>query len=223
MKLFEGISPEAVAGFEAYLAENHPGATPQEAACVLTRRMIAEEVKEYTRKAFPDIDGVASEMVEAISGETIEELLEAMVEGDVIIDDDEVHAFHRRKLDELRASLARVEAKDLTSLSYEAIQSDFVTASTMMQMGVLDAKTMARVALVRVWGTLIREENAEGREVTQEDAERLFQVASLGVIAHAHDVEGMSIEDISDAIGSPVDVVKEALALLAREGHRKAG
>jgi hypothetical protein len=122
----------------------------------------------------------------------------------------------RRKLDELRASLARVEDKELTSLSYEAIQSDFVTASQMMTMGVVDAKTMARIAHVRVWGTLIREEHAEGRTVTQEDATRLFQVASMVVMAHAHDEIGMSIEDISDAIGSPVDVVTEALALMAR-------
>ena len=223
VKIFEGISPEAVAGFEAYLAENHPGATPQEAACVLTRRMIAEEVKEYTRKAFPDIDSVAHEMVEAIDGETVEKLLEAMVEGDEILDDAEVHAFHRRKLDELRTTLARIEENERTSLSYDAIRSDFITASTMMDMGVLDKATEARVAHIRVWGqTLTAFEKDHGRVPTADEANEAFNYTRACLMASAYDDHDMSVEEIADALDATVEDVNACLAFLADKGLRSA-
>jgi hypothetical protein len=219
VRLFEKIGPERLAEIEAEVAE--AGLTAKEYADGLIRHYFAEEVKEYTIKMLGD--KATAEHLEDINSGTIESFLEQMVEGDEILDDAEVHAFHRRKLDELRAGLAKVEASEPASLSYEAIRSDFVTASKMMDCGLLDKPSQARVAHIRIWGqALTAMEKDLGRVPTQEEADEQLNVARVAVMVGAYDDHEMTVEEIAEAVETTVEDVNACLAFMADKGFRSA-
>ena len=62
-------------------------------------------------------DAAVVEGLADLNEDTIEEFLEGLVEGDLVIDDAEVHAFHRKLLDDLRRDVDNLMNPTLTSLS----------------------------------------------------------------------------------------------------------
>ena len=100
-RILSSLSQEEIDNMEA----KWEGQTPTEVAQSLAKEYIADEVRDYMR----GFDFFTEENIAAVTGEHIEELLAGMVEGDDILDNAEVHAFHRRKLDELRDIHARIE------------------------------------------------------------------------------------------------------------------
>jgi uncharacterized DUF497 family protein len=219
IKLFEKLGPEKVAEFDANIAKNFPDLTSKEIAGMLIRDMVAAKVREFAQAELAP----PQEMIADLVGEHIEEILEGMVEGDDIIDDARVHAFHRRMLDELRASLANLENHGKTSLSYDAIRTDFATAKFLFELDELDEKTEARFIHMKTFGQMLIEHQQEfGDKATEDEAEKIFQITSMGIMASAYDEHGMSIEDIADALDSPPEVVTEALRMMVASGHRTA-
>lgn len=111
VKLIDSLSPEAVERFNKDMA----GLGPVEIAKKIARKMLASEVGD---KIKADLDDHPIELPAELSGgynghtlygfadsipeNCVVELLEAMVEGDVVIDDGATHQWFRNKLDEYR-------------------------------------------------------------------------------------------------------------------------
>jgi hypothetical protein len=221
-KLIDGLGPKRIAEIETTI--NEAGLTAQEYAEGLIRGMIAEDVKTYTAKHFgtnPDAvtpDGFTrQDFLDGINGQTIEDLLEALVEGDLILDDADVHAFHRRKLDELRASVDNVRSFKGASLSYDAINTDFETASEMMDRGVLDKASQARAAHIRIMFDMMGD---LGHEPTDQETEMAFHTSRVAVMVASYDDHGMTVEEIAEALDGTVEDVTECLASVAAKGLR---
>jgi hypothetical protein len=58
-------------------------------------------------------DGINDATEFTVGHDTVEEILEHLVEGDEVIDDAEVHAFYRKSLDQLRTDMAKIKAAAL--------------------------------------------------------------------------------------------------------------
>jgi DNA-binding transcriptional ArsR family regulator len=215
-KIFSGFTPEQKANVE----KRYGGLTAQEGACKILREMAVEKLRGYTLRHLGD-DAAVVEFLAGLNEDTIEEFLEGLVEGDLVIDDAEVHAFHRKLLDDLRRDVDKLMNPTLTSLSYDAIRADFPAAQLLMAMNSLDKKTEARVAHIETFSRMLNGEDVQPGET--EKAEMLWNISAIGTMVTAHDEHGMGVEDIADALGVEPSTVTEALDKLAEDGLRKAG
>jgi hypothetical protein len=216
-KMFSGLTPEQKANVE----KRYGGLTAQEGACKILREMAVEKLREFTLRHLGH-DPLVVELTASLDEDNLEDFLEGLVEGDLVIDDAEVHAFHRKLLDDLRRDIDNLMNPTLTSLSYDAIRADFPAAKLLMAMNSLDKKTEARVAHIETFGRmLLNEEDVQPGET--EKAEMLWNISAFCTMATAHDEHGMSVEDIADALGVEPSTVTAALDKLAEDGFRKAG
>jgi hypothetical protein len=215
-KMLASFTPEQKANVE----KRYGGMTAQEGACKILREMTVEKLREYTLNHLSH-DATVVEILADLNEDTIEDFLEGLVEGDLVIDDAEVHAFHRKLLDDLRRQTDDLMNPKLTSLSYDAIRADFAAAKLLMAMSSLDKKTEARVAHIETFGRMHNEQDVQPGET--EKAELLWNVTAFCTMATAHDEHGMSVEDIADAFGAEPDTVTAALDKLAEDGFRKTG
>lgn len=97
-KLLSKMDLEKIESFESHFN------SPQKCAEALARMYAAKQVNDEMDK-----HGIKLPNGMEVNAENVEELLAGLVEGDLVLDSGSVHAFHRRVLDQLRETLARLD------------------------------------------------------------------------------------------------------------------
>jgi hypothetical protein len=100
LKFVAELSPEEIEHLNARSREHK---IPLAVAESMVRAVLAHEVRDYAKRTMPDLPPEAVAEFDKINEDNVVEILEQMVEGDGsqgVLDDAEVHRWHKRKLAE---------------------------------------------------------------------------------------------------------------------------
>jgi hypothetical protein len=212
-RIINSLTPEERANFKRRAI----GKTAHELAIELARDMAASQVRE---KMIKDDVGIPADMIEAVTGGTVEDILSEMVEGDGILDDAVTHQAFRKMLDDLRETVGKLENHQANqkTLTYGEL-INFPTPAdfpTLAMTGQLDFGTGVRLLHIRNFGSCLEKTGIDPDACRKEDGSPSDEVdecwhrSAFDTIVETLAQGSCSVAQVAEAMGIDEDSVTSA-------------
>jgi hypothetical protein len=207
---------------KANLERRAIGKTAHEFSIELARDMAASQVRE---KMIKDDVGIPTDMIEAVTGDTVEDILSEMVEGDSILDDAETHQAFRKMLDDLREMVGKFESHQANqkTLTYSELINYPTPADLppLAMTGQLDFGTGVRLLHIRNFGSYLEKAGIDPEAGRNEDGspsaevDVCWQLSAFDTIVETLAQGSCSVAQVAEAMG-----IDQHLVTYAWEAHK---